>query len=120
MQQRDGKPPRTKFVIYFTTIDKPLVLNATNKDVLVDALGGTPAKWIGAEIGLYVTMTQFGGKPTPGLRLKVLSAPKAAGGGTQADAAEAGAAGGHAGSHGARRHAVGRSGGSGSGVLRSC
>jgi hypothetical protein len=30
-------------VIYFTTLDKPMVLNATNKNVLVDALGKVPA-----------------------------------------------------------------------------
>ena len=35
MRQRDGKPERSKFVIYFTTLDKPMVLNTTNKNVLV-------------------------------------------------------------------------------------
>ena len=40
MQQQGGKPERAKFVIYFTTIDKPMVLNATNKNALVDKLAG--------------------------------------------------------------------------------
>jgi hypothetical protein len=50
MPQRDGKPTRPKFVIYFTNLDKPMVINATNKDVLVDALGKIPANWKGAEL----------------------------------------------------------------------
>src|SRR6516162_7498891 len=77
--QQQGKEPRTRFVIYFTSLDKGLVLNATNKVTLVDSLGTTPSNWINAEVGLYTVPTQFAGKPTKGLRLKVLSAPKAAG-----------------------------------------
>jgi len=42
MRQQSGAE-RSKFVIYFTTLDKPMVLNATNKNVLVDALGKVPA-----------------------------------------------------------------------------
>ena len=78
MQQQGGKPERAKFVIYFTTIDKPMVLNATNKNALVDKLGRVPANWVGADIGLYTEPTQFGGKPTRGLRLRVLGPAKPA------------------------------------------
>jgi hypothetical protein len=77
MPSRDGKPARARFVVSFTTLDKSMVLNATNKNSLVDALGGKPADWINAEIGLYTEATQFGGKSMRGLRLKVLSAAKA-------------------------------------------
>ena len=42
MRQQSGAE-RSKFVIYFTTLDKPMVLNATNKNALVDALGKVPA-----------------------------------------------------------------------------
>jgi hypothetical protein len=76
MQQQGGKPERPKFVIYFTTLDKGVVLNATNKNTIVTALGKDPARWAGAEVGLYTIDTAFGGKPVKGLRLKVLSAPK--------------------------------------------
>jgi hypothetical protein len=76
--QQQGKEARTKFVIYFTTLDKAMVLNATNKNVLVEKLGRDPAKWVNAEIGLYTELTQFGGKPVKGLRIRVLSVPKAA------------------------------------------
>jgi hypothetical protein len=75
LQQQGGKPPRPKFVIQFTTLDKPMVLNATNKSTLVDSLGKTPAAWINAEVGIFAEATQFGGKPTKGLRLRVLNKP---------------------------------------------
>ena len=78
MQQQGGKPERAKFVIYLTTIDKPMVLNATNKNALVDKLGRVPANWVGADIGLYTEPTQFGGKPTRGLRLRVFGPAKTA------------------------------------------
>ena len=75
MRQQSGAE-RSKFVIYFTTLDKPMVLNATNKNVLVDALGKVPASWGGADIGLYTENTQFAGKPVKGLRLRVLGPAK--------------------------------------------
>src|SRR6516165_12664764 len=77
MRQQSGAE-RSKFVIYFTTLDKPMVLNATNKNALVDALGKVPASWVGADIGLYTENTQFGGKPVKGLRLRVLGPVKTA------------------------------------------
>jgi hypothetical protein len=75
MRQQSGTE-RTRFVIYFTTQDKPLVLNATNKNALVDALGKVPANWVDAEVGLYTENTQYQGKPTKGLRLRVLGPAK--------------------------------------------
>jgi len=78
MQQQGGKPERAKFVIYLTTLDKPMVLNATNKNTLVDALGAKPADWVGAEVGLLAVLTQFAGKPVKGLRLRVLAVRKPA------------------------------------------
>jgi hypothetical protein len=78
MQQQGGKPERAKFVLYLGNIDKPMVLNATNKNVLVEKLGRNPADWKGAELGLFTVATQFAGRPTKGLRLTVLSVPKKA------------------------------------------
>jgi hypothetical protein len=77
MRQQNGAE-QSKFVIYFTTLDKPMVLNATNKNALVDALGKVPASWGGADIGLYTENTQFAGKPVKGLRLRVLGPAKTA------------------------------------------
>jgi hypothetical protein len=73
--QQQGGGTRTKFVLSFTTVDKEMVLNASNKIVLVDALGRNPADWIGAEIGLFTEPTVMAGKATRGLRLRVLNKP---------------------------------------------
>jgi hypothetical protein len=75
MRQTTGTE-RPKLVVYFTSLDKPMVLNATNKNTLVEALGRDPAKWKGAEVGLFTVPTQFGGKSVKGLRLHVLAEPK--------------------------------------------
>jgi hypothetical protein len=74
LRQQDGKT-RKKFVLGFTTIDKEVVLNVTNKTTIVDALGKAPADWIGAEIGLLTEPTMMAGKPMRGLRLRVLNKP---------------------------------------------
>lgn len=72
---QQGGGTKTKFVLSFTTVDKELVLNATNKNILVDALGRNPADWIGAEVGLFTEPTNMGGKPTRGVRLRMLKKP---------------------------------------------
>jgi hypothetical protein len=74
LQQQSGGT-KTKFILSFTTVDKEMVLNATNKNTLVDALGRNPADWIGAEVGLFTEPTNMAGKPTRGLRLRVLNKP---------------------------------------------
>ena len=78
MQQQGGKPERAKVVLYFTTFEKPMVVNATNKNALVDKLGKNPADWKNADVGLYTELTQFAGKPVKGLRLRVLGPAKPA------------------------------------------
>jgi hypothetical protein len=66
---------RTRFVLFFESLDKGLVLNAVNKDRLVAALGRVPAKWENASVGIYVDPdVVFGGKKTGGIRLRVLEA----------------------------------------------
>jgi hypothetical protein len=77
LRSNDGTK-RMRFVIYLKTLDKPMVLNATNKNELVTALGKTPAGWIGASIGILVdSNVMFAGKRTKGLRLRVLAPPVA-------------------------------------------
>lgn len=72
MRAENGKT-RMKFVLFLEALDKPMVLNATNKDALVDKLGRTPANWIGASIGIFVDPNvTFAGKHVKGLRLRVL------------------------------------------------
>jgi len=73
--QQQGGGTKTKFILAFTTVDKEMVLNSTNKNALVDVLGKRPADWIGAEVGIYTESTTYSGKPTRGLRLRVLNKP---------------------------------------------
>jgi hypothetical protein len=75
--QQQGGPVRNKFVLSFASLDKEMVLNTTNKNALVEVLGRRPADWIGAEVGIYAEPTTFAGKPTKGLRLRVLNKPAA-------------------------------------------
>jgi hypothetical protein len=72
---QQGGGTKAKFVLSFTTLDKEMVLNTTNKDTLVDALGRKPGDWIGAEVGLFTKPTVMGGQATRGLRLRVLNKP---------------------------------------------
>ncbi len=77
LTEKDGRK-RQKFVVYFDTLDKPLVLNSTNKDRLVEKLGRVPANWKGASVGLYVDPdVAFAGKKTGGIRLTVFEPAKA-------------------------------------------
>jgi len=73
--QQPGGGTKTKFILSFTTVDKEMVLNVTNKNALVDALGRNPADWIDAEVGLFTEPTVMAGKATRGLRLRVLNKP---------------------------------------------
>jgi hypothetical protein len=78
--QRQGGGIQKKFVLGLSNLDKEIVLNSTNKNTLVDALGKNPATWIGTEIGVWAEPTMFAGKPTKGLRLRVLNKPRSNGG----------------------------------------
>ena len=69
---------KTKFILAFSTVDKEMVLNSTNTNTLIDALGKAPAGWKGAEVGIYTVPTTYQGKPTRGLRLSVLNKPATA------------------------------------------
>jgi hypothetical protein len=78
LRGKDDKK-RMRFVMFLESLDKPMVLNATNKNALVSALGKPPANWIGASIGLYVDPSvTYAGSRTGGLRLRVLLPPAAA------------------------------------------
>jgi hypothetical protein len=79
VKDRDTGRMKKKLLIFFDGIDKPLVLNVTNKNILVDALGKAPAGWINTSVGILVDPNVgFGGKKTGGVRLRVLLPPAAA------------------------------------------
>ena len=76
VKDRETGRMKKRFLAFFEGIDKPLVLNVTNKNVLVDALGKAPAGWLNASVGILVDPTVgFGNKKTGGVRLKVLLPP---------------------------------------------
>jgi hypothetical protein len=77
MREQSGKM-RNKFILSFGNVDKPLVANATNIKALVDVLGKPPSGWIGADVGLYTEPCMMAGKPTRGVRLRVLNKPSGA------------------------------------------
>jgi hypothetical protein len=79
LTDKEGRK-RMKFIIFFDALDKPLVLNTTNKDEVVHKLGKVPVKWRDASVGVYVDPNvMFAGKRTGGVRLTVFEPAKAAG-----------------------------------------
>jgi hypothetical protein len=64
-----------KPVMYFINKLKGLVLNKTNADVIAAALGDEADGWHGATVALFAATTQFGGRPTPCIRLRVTAKP---------------------------------------------
>jgi hypothetical protein len=72
LSKKDGTK-RWRLVLSFESLDKPMVVNATIKDLLVATLGRVPAKWIGASVGVFVDPTvMYAGKRVGGIRLRVL------------------------------------------------
>jgi hypothetical protein len=71
MRGQDGRE-KNKFILSFSNVDKSLVANATNIKTLVDALGKAPSGWLNADIGIFTEPTTMAGKPTRGVRLRVL------------------------------------------------
>jgi len=49
---------------------KPLVMNRTNMDSIVDFLGRKPSTWIGRQIVLFVDTTKLKGKSVPCIRVR--------------------------------------------------
>jgi Oxidoreductase molybdopterin binding domain len=75
---KDRETGRTKkrFIVFFESIDKPMLLNVVNKNALVDALGKNPTDWINAVVGIKNDPSvMFGTKRVGGVRLTVLYPP---------------------------------------------
>ena len=77
LRGQDGKE-KNKFILSFSNVDKSLVANATNIKSLVDALGKAPSGWLNADVGIFTEPTMMAGKPTRGVRLRVLGKPPGA------------------------------------------
>jgi len=70
-----NEPPDIKAILHFNNIDKPLVLNQTNGQLLAIATGlsmeADTAEYVGREIVLFNDKTvSFGGKITGGIRIR--------------------------------------------------
>lgn len=68
----ESQAPELKWVLYFKELDKPLVLNNTNGQ-LIEVFTGTDDfdGWIGKQVILYNDKTvSFAGKITGGIRVK--------------------------------------------------
>jgi len=66
-----GKRQQSKPVLYFVGKKKGLILNRTNADAIAAIVGSTKTEaWAGKTIRLFVTETQFQGRPIPAIRIK--------------------------------------------------
>ena len=72
---KEGAPEELKWCMHFNELDKPLVLNSTNGQIIEQITGKDDSDdWAGAKIVLYNDPNvSFGGKLTGGIRVR---APK--------------------------------------------
>lgn len=68
----EGEPPENKYVLYFTELEKPLVLNATNIHMCAQTCGSEDTDhWIGKKLVLFTDPNvSFGGKLIGGIRIR--------------------------------------------------
>ncbi len=69
---KEGVDPEMKWCLHFTNLDKPLVLNTTNMQLIAKFLGSEDTDdWEGKKIILYDDPSvSFGGKLTGGIRVR--------------------------------------------------
>jgi hypothetical protein len=60
-----------KLVLWFSNDDRGLVLNKSNNRTLRGAFDDDTANWVGKVIAVFPMMTEFRGKMTPGLRVRI-------------------------------------------------
>lgn len=68
-KEEDGTKKK-KVILAFDELDQKLIVNTTNRDVLVELYGDDTDDWVGQKISLYVTKTTFAGKRVDGLRIR--------------------------------------------------
>ena len=59
-----------KLALMLAGVEKGVLLNKTNSDVLSACYGGDTDMWIGKSICIYPTMVSFGGKSVPAIRMR--------------------------------------------------
>jgi len=68
----EGAPPDEKYVLHFNEVEKPLVLNSTNGQLIAQITGNEDFDaWIGSKLVLYNDPSiSFAGKITGGIRVR--------------------------------------------------
>jgi hypothetical protein len=67
----EGEPEKLKYTVEFEEIEKPLVLNSTNIDILERLHGPDTEDWVGKQVIVYFDPNvAFKGKVTGGLRIR--------------------------------------------------
>lgn len=69
----DDQEPDIKWLVKFKELEKPLVLNSTNTQLIFKATGTDDTDdWVGKQVKLYVDENvSFGGKLVGGIRVRV-------------------------------------------------
>jgi len=75
---KEGADPEMKWCLHFTNLDKPLVLNSTNMQLIARFTGSENTEdWEGKRIILYDDPSvSFGGKLTGGIRVREFKGKK--------------------------------------------
>jgi hypothetical protein len=63
---------RPKLAVYFKGVEKPLILNKTNRDTLSTAWGDETDEWKGRSVMLLLIPDSYNGKPVMSIRLKAV------------------------------------------------
>ena len=77
---QEDKPEELKYCLFFRELDKPMVLNSTNIQLLTHYLGTDETDdWKGKQVELYNDPTvSYGGKLTGGVRVRLPGGNQAA------------------------------------------
>lgn len=60
---------KKKMVMGFESVDKGLIVNKTNRMVMIEAFGNETDDWIGRTVKIEITKRMYQGKPLPGILL---------------------------------------------------
>ena len=78
---KEGADPEMRTALHFNELDKPLILNSTNGQIIAQITGQTndiERTWIGAKVVLYSDPNvSFGGKLVGGIRVRPPRSPSA-------------------------------------------
>jgi hypothetical protein len=72
--EREKMGDDTKPVVYFKGKEKGVVLNKTNSNMIADAYGDDTEDWFGQDVILLSVMTDYAGKMTPAIRVRIPTA----------------------------------------------